>query len=76
MASTRSYANVQTSSSIKLGSGTHKLKRKATNVTSIPMIDLTSDEDINDERVTESNIGGISKGKHHKLIFLKLYNCF
>ncbi|KAL4566048.1 hypothetical protein LXL04_030158 [Taraxacum kok-saghyz] len=61
MASTRSYANVQTSSSIKLGSGTHKLKRNATNVTSIPMTDLTSDEDINDERVTESNIGGISK---------------
>ncbi|XP_052619576.1 uncharacterized protein LOC111881827 [Lactuca sativa] len=41
------------SSSIKLPKGKHQLKRKTTHISAIPMIDLTLDEEINDDHIIE-----------------------
>nr|KAJ0193496.1 hypothetical protein LSAT_V11C800439910 [Lactuca sativa] len=53
MTSTGHSTIIQKSSSIKLPRGKHQLKRKTTHISPIPMIDLTLDEEINDEHIIE-----------------------
>ncbi|KAI3771876.1 hypothetical protein L6452_03047 [Arctium lappa] len=45
-----------------LSSGQHRLRRKTVNVSDIPTIDLTSDEELNDEQQPGDIIAGISQG--------------
>ncbi|KAI3507904.1 hypothetical protein L1887_22900 [Cichorium endivia] len=51
----------QTSSSIILTSGKHRLKRRSSNVFDIPSIDLTADDENNDPSIVEDIHVGISK---------------
>ncbi|KAI3741126.1 hypothetical protein L1987_58793 [Smallanthus sonchifolius] len=44
-----------------LQSGKHKLKRKSTNISPIPMVDLTSDEDVDEQEIVKNVCVGISK---------------
>ncbi|KAI3678294.1 hypothetical protein L6452_37581 [Arctium lappa] len=62
MTSTNSLTIEQTSSIMKLSSGQHRLRRKTVNVSDIPTIDLTSDEELNDEQQPGDIIAGISQG--------------
>ena len=48
-ASTIPSYSMQSSSSTKLKAGTHKLKRKSTDIQPIPIVDLTEYDDIDDE---------------------------
>nr|KAJ0204427.1 hypothetical protein LSAT_V11C500276410 [Lactuca sativa] len=61
MTSTGHSTIIQKSSSIKLPRGKHQLKRKTTHISPIPMIDLTLDEEINDEHIIEDVFRGTSK---------------
>ncbi|KAL8245674.1 hypothetical protein R6Q59_006890 [Mikania micrantha] len=47
----------------------HKLKRKISNVSPIPMNDLTSNEVSDDEQIIENIFEGISKGSCHILLY-------
>ncbi|KAI3735322.1 hypothetical protein L6452_14817 [Arctium lappa] len=61
MTSTNSSTIEKTSSIMKLSSGQHRLRRKTVNVSDIPTIDLTSDEELNDEQQPGDIIAGISQ---------------
>ncbi|KAI3737814.1 hypothetical protein L2E82_27827 [Cichorium intybus] len=61
MTSTNPSEIIQTPSSVKLRSGSHKLKRKIVNVYDIPTIDLTADDESNHESNREVIPLGISK---------------
>ncbi|KAI3708056.1 hypothetical protein L2E82_37083 [Cichorium intybus] len=61
MTSTNPSEIIQTPSSVKLRSGSHKLKRKFLNVNDIPTIDLTADDESNHENNREDIPLGISK---------------
>ncbi|KAI3718504.1 hypothetical protein L6452_19378 [Arctium lappa] len=61
MTSTNSSTIEQTSSIMKLSSGQHRLGRKTVNVSDIPTIDLTSDEELNDEQQPGDIIARISQ---------------
>ncbi|CAH1452777.1 unnamed protein product [Lactuca virosa] len=48
-------------SSINLSFGNQTLKRKNANISAIPFLDLTSDEDLNDHHILKDVISGLSK---------------
>ncbi|CAH1448406.1 unnamed protein product [Lactuca virosa] len=52
---------IQNSSSIKLPRGKHQLKRKTPHISSIPVFDLTLDEESNADHIVEDKLRGISK---------------
>lgn len=76
MNSTNTSTMTPTYSLTNLPSRKNKLKSKTANISDIPAFDLRADRELDDVQILNDIFRGISKGTHHKPLFLlhKIYN--